>query len=110
MGWRAGRVMMGGRDVTAVSGPSTRLAAKGAGGEPSVAVVLALCGLLGDGVGAMPKVKAPEPPKLIRRERLFDRLWAVEPLLDVVDCDQRLRFPMPSRTPLKLLDRRCEAL
>jgi hypothetical protein len=46
----------------------------------------------------------------MRREKLFDLVWAVDPRLEVVDWDQRLRLPMPSRTPLKLFDRLCEAL
>jgi hypothetical protein len=58
----------------------------------------------------MPKLKEPGFPKLILRDRLFDLLCATEPLLDVVDCDQRLRLPTPSFRPPMLLDRRCEAL
>jgi|HubBroStandDraft_4_1064222.scaffolds.fasta_scaffold1339688_1 hypothetical protein len=49
----------------------------------------------------------PGPPKLIRRERLLDLPCAADPLLEVVDCDHRLRFPTPSLTPLTLFDGLC---
>lgn len=44
------------------------------------------------------------------REELFDLACAVEPLLDVVDWDQRFRFPTPSLTLPRLSDRLCEAI
>jgi hypothetical protein len=104
-------VTMGGKEVIGFSGPLVMsLVACFCRGEPSSAVTLEFCDLFGDWVFEVPKVNAPEPPKLIRREKLFDLVCAVDPLLDVVDCDQRFRFPIPSRTPLKLFDRLCEAL
>jgi hypothetical protein len=62
------------------------------------------------GMAGAPKVKAEGPPKLIRLEKLLLLVCAVEPLLDVVDCDQRLRFPTPSLTPTMLFGRLCVAL
>lgn len=44
------------------------------------------------------------------REELFDLACAVEPLLEVVDCDQRFRFPTPSLALPRLSDRLCEAI
>lgn len=43
-------------------------------------------------------------------EELFDLTCAVEPLLEVVDCDQRFRFPTPSLTLPRLSDRLCEVI
>lgn len=44
------------------------------------------------------------------RDELFDLACAVEPLLEVVDCDQRFRFPTPSLILPRLSDRLCEAI
>lgn len=44
------------------------------------------------------------------REELFDLTCVVEPLLEVVDCDQRFRFPTPSLRLPRLSDRLCEAI
>jgi hypothetical protein len=72
---------------------------------PSAVGGLLFCNLFGDCVVAAPNVNAPAPPKLMRREKLLDLPCAADPLLEVVDSDQRLRFPTPSLTPAILLDR-----
>jgi hypothetical protein len=78
---------------------------------PSAVGGLLLCNLFGDCVvDVTPKVNAPGPPKLIRREKLFDLPCVLELLLDVVDSDQRLRFPTPSLSLLLLFDRLCVLL
>lgn len=62
------------------------------------------CKRLGDGFSCseMPKLKVPDPPKLIRRE---DARWADTVSLDeVVERDQRLRLATPS-----VLGRRCNS-
>jgi hypothetical protein len=91
-------------------GTSTGLEGSACRGGLSVAYDLSLCDRFEDAVFELPKCDPPEPPMLNRREKLSDFLWAVDPLLDVVDWDQRLRFPTPSLTPLKLLVRLYEVL
>lgn len=110
IGCRAGKVMIGGNDVAGFSEPSKGFSVGCCRLESSPAGDLGFCDLFGVCVFELPKVKALAPPRLIRREKLFDLVCGVDPLLDVVDCDQRLRFPMPSCTPLKLFERLCEAL
>jgi hypothetical protein len=94
---RAGRVMMGGSRAVPADvrlwvrlGPTCR-------GEFSTEDGV-LCEILGGDCGdaELPKVNAPETPRLMRRVKLLDLLCGEEVLLEVVDCDHRLRFPTPS--------------
>lgn len=101
---------IGGRDVAGFDGASPGRANAGCWGGLSATEGLPLFGLLGDCEEEAVKVNAPEPPKLIRREKLSDLVCDADPLLEVVDCDQRFKFPMPSRTPFTLLDRLCVVL
>ncbi len=103
-------VLIGGKDAAGFEEASVGLVEDACREGLSAVGGLVLCNLFGDCAVEAPKVKAPGPPKLIRLEKLFDLAFAVDPLLEVVDCDQRLRFPMPSLTPLRLFDRLCEAL
>lgn len=57
----------------------------------------------------LPGLNELAEPKLILLEKLLDLVCAVEPLLDVVDSDHRLRFPTPSLTLSMLFDRLCES-
>lgn len=82
----------------------------GCGGGLSVTEGLPLFNLLGDCDEEAVKVNVPEPPKLIRREKLSDLVCDADPLLEVVECDQRFKFPMPSLTPFTLLERLCVVL
>jgi hypothetical protein len=107
---RAGSVIIGGKDKAGFVVVSNVCTGRGCREGLSAVGCLDLCNLFGDCAVEAPKVNVPEPPKLIRLEKLFDLAFAVELLLEVVDCDQRLRFPMPSLTPLTLFDRLCEAL
>ncbi len=104
------RVTNGGRDVARFDGASPGRANAGCRGGLSAAVGLDLFDLLGDCEEEAVKVNGPETPKLMRLEKLSDLVCVVDPLLEVVDCDQRFKFPMPSLTPFTLLDRLCVVL
>lgn len=103
-------VTKGGREVAGFDGASPVRLSAGCRGGLSVTEGLSLFDLLGDCEEEAVKVNVPEPSKLICREKLSDLVCDVDPLLEVVDCDQRFKFPMPSLTPFTLLDRLCVVL
>jgi hypothetical protein len=103
-------VTKGGRDVAGFNGVSPGRANTGCREGLSAAEGLVLFDVVGDCDEEAVNVNAPEPPKLIRLEKLSDCVCDADPLLEVVDCDQRFKFPIPSLTPLTLLDRLCVIL
>lgn len=107
---KAGCVMIGGKVSAGFEEKSNGLPDGASLGGLSPTDGLDFWSLFVVGIAGAPKVKAPGPPKLIRLEKLLLLVCAADPLLEVVDCDQRLRFPTPSRTPLTLFERLCDAL
>jgi hypothetical protein len=103
-------VTKGGRDAAGFDGASLGRLNISCRGGLSATEGLPLFDLLGDCEEGAVKVNVPEPPKLIRREKLSDLVCDADPLLEVVDCDQRFKFPTPSLTPFTLLDRLCVVL